>query len=377
MPAGTWCTELIGIQSAVGGYNNSYSFSGDLTNNLVYANTNQGIVLDHAQANGSDLPQVINNTVYQEVGDAIRIQGSSQNVRLRNNILWVDAGYDLYVASDSQVGFNSDYNNLHTTGSGKLARWQLGDGSFRDFSTQVDWFYELGQDGHSQTADPLFVDRDGADNVLGFSSQTTGPVQYLDDGQAGFSTTGTWTSQGGGYGASSLKAATSGSPQATWTFSGLTPGSYYQLAATWPATASAYYARYSISDGNTVLTTTDISQTVAPNGFTDAGVPWNNLSLVYVTGSTLVVTLSSYYSGYPVVADAVRLRAVVGDHGLDDTGVESLTDGRCRGSAVVFSGRADLQRRSREPRAHGEYKSGGGQCRPDGADAVAEWRREA
>ncbi len=261
---------------------------------------------------------MINNTVYQEVGDAIRIQGSSQNVRLRNNILWVDAGYDLYVASDSQVGFNSDYNNLHTTGSGKLARWQLGDGSFRDFSTQVDWFYELGQDGHSQTADPLFVDRDGADNVLGFSSQTTGPVQYLDDGQAGFSTTGTWTSQGGGYGASSLKAATSGSPQATWTFSGLTPGSYYQLAATWPATASAYYARYSISDGNTVLTTTDISQTVAPNGFTDAGVPWNNLSLVYVTGSTLVVTLSSYYSGYPVVADAVRLQAVVGDHGLDD-----------------------------------------------------------
>ncbi len=70
-------SNSIGIQSAVGGYNNSYSFSGDLTNNLVYANTNQGIVLDHAQANGSDLPQVINNTVYREVGDAIRIQGSS------------------------------------------------------------------------------------------------------------------------------------------------------------------------------------------------------------------------------------------------------------------------------------------------------------
>ena len=39
---------------------------------------------------------------------------------LRNNILWVEAGYDISVAADSQVGFQSDYNDLYTTGSGKI-----------------------------------------------------------------------------------------------------------------------------------------------------------------------------------------------------------------------------------------------------------------
>ncbi len=38
-------SNLIGIQSAVGGYNNSYSFSGDLTNNLRTPTPTAGIVL--------------------------------------------------------------------------------------------------------------------------------------------------------------------------------------------------------------------------------------------------------------------------------------------------------------------------------------------
>jgi hypothetical protein len=49
---------------------------------------------------------VVNNTVYQPVGDAVRVE-ASQGVEVRNNILWVEAGYDLYVASDSQTGFTS------------------------------------------------------------------------------------------------------------------------------------------------------------------------------------------------------------------------------------------------------------------------------
>ena len=38
---------------------------------------------------------------------------AAPTARLRNNILWVEAGYDLYVTPDSQVGFNSDYNLLY------------------------------------------------------------------------------------------------------------------------------------------------------------------------------------------------------------------------------------------------------------------------
>ena len=48
------------------------------------------------------------------MGDAIRIEGSSTNVRLRNNVLTVDAGYDISVDPNSQGGFTSDYNLLHT-----------------------------------------------------------------------------------------------------------------------------------------------------------------------------------------------------------------------------------------------------------------------
>ncbi len=88
-------------------------------------------------------------------------------MRLRNNILWVDAGYDLYVASDSQVGFNSDYNLLYKTGAGQVGLWQgVANGSL--FS----WQGATQLDQNSLAQDPLFVDRDGADNILGYGGIT-------------------------------------------------------------------------------------------------------------------------------------------------------------------------------------------------------------
>ena len=75
-------------------------------------------------ANPEGTPLVVSNTVYQPAGDAIRILGLSGNVQLRNNILWVQSGYDIIVPADSEVGFQSDYNALVTTGSGKLGQWE-------------------------------------------------------------------------------------------------------------------------------------------------------------------------------------------------------------------------------------------------------------
>jgi len=77
-------------------------------NNVVYANSNRGI-----RVNGVYGTKIVNNTVYQEVGGAVRLDSSSINTLLRNNILWVAAGYDVYVASSSQSGFSSDYNLLY------------------------------------------------------------------------------------------------------------------------------------------------------------------------------------------------------------------------------------------------------------------------
>ena len=91
-----------------------------ISNNLIYANVNQGILVSGTTA----AHQIVNNTVYQPVGDAVRIQGGSSGISLKNNILWTQAGYDLYVTPDSEQGFSSDYNDLYTTASGKLAFWE-------------------------------------------------------------------------------------------------------------------------------------------------------------------------------------------------------------------------------------------------------------
>ena len=125
---------------------------------MVYANTNQAILIV------GSLAQITNNTVYQSAGDAVRIEGGSRPsiATLRNNILWTDAGDAISVANDGQAGFDSDYNTLYTTGTGKLARW-----SGRDFTSLADWFYEVGFDGHSRTGDPLLIDPNGADELPG------------------------------------------------------------------------------------------------------------------------------------------------------------------------------------------------------------------
>ena len=111
--------------------------------NLVYRNSNLGILVD-----GAHNLAVLNNTVYIPAGyagspDAIRLQGGANNITLENNILWSDSGYDLYVTTDSQIGFKSDYNNLYTTGSGKLVWWQ------KDFGDLFDWQVEAAYDTHS------------------------------------------------------------------------------------------------------------------------------------------------------------------------------------------------------------------------------------
>ncbi len=154
----------IGIQTS-----GPYGFGGKILNNLVYANANEGLVISGAQPTSL----VANNTIYQPVGNAVRVQDGSNGTRLRNNILWVDAGYNLYVTPDSQAGFNSDYNLLVTSGAGQVGFWEG-----QSFATQADWFYELGSDAHSISGDPLFVNPAGSDGILGYSG---GADHGLDD----------------------------------------------------------------------------------------------------------------------------------------------------------------------------------------------------
>ncbi|MEX2188872.1 MAG: right-handed parallel beta-helix repeat-containing protein [Pirellulales bacterium] len=156
----------LGIQVGCCGLYNA----AQVTNNLVYANTTAGILIGRSYAANGVL--IGNNTVYQLQGDALVFEGDTSLVSVKNNVL-VSGGYVINGASYNLLGLTSDYNVLNATGAAKLARWQN-----RDFTSRVDWFYELGLDAHSQTVDPQFVDIDGPDNQLGYVSG----VDYgLDD----------------------------------------------------------------------------------------------------------------------------------------------------------------------------------------------------
>jgi len=121
--------------------------------------------LDNVQTSNGTL-SLTNNTVMELNADAVQIINNSQNVRLKNNILWAGGAghYALNVANTAQRGFSSDYNLIYFTGGAKFGFWQ------NDFGTLADWRYELGFDTHSLSADPLFVDGDGNDNVRGLQN---------------------------------------------------------------------------------------------------------------------------------------------------------------------------------------------------------------
>ena len=195
-------------------------YTGTVSNNVLEGNTTAGI---HDQASPYGGPQYLdNNTIVAEAGNGIQVDGGTVNAELLNNILWAQAGYDIAVAADSEVGFQSDYDLFYATETGMVASWQG-----QSILTQPDWFYETGNDPHGQFANPQFVDESGPDGVTGFSTAPVGPPVVIDDSSAsGFSVTGSWSQQtNGGYLGEHLTAAAGdNTATATWTFTGLTPG---------------------------------------------------------------------------------------------------------------------------------------------------------
>ena len=147
-------------------------------------------------------------------------------------------------------------------------------------------------------------------------------VAVVDNGDAGYTSTGTWTnSLSAGYGGDLAYApAGSGCCTATWQFTGLTPGQIYNLSATWIAhpnrTSAAPYTLYDVVAGSDVLrATVPVNQQLAPNDFYyDASDPprnswWENLGSVTPTETSLKVKLNNVPNGF-VIADAVQLRSV-------------------------------------------------------------------
>ena len=150
-------------------YNNNvgirldFGSAGAVTNNIVYNSSDTGIQIYGGGYYGGT-PTISGNTIIQSVGNGVYVFDSrSQNVLVKNNIIQASGGYAIKVEPDSSRGFQSDYNVINITGTGKIGRWEN-----TDFNDPADWFYEVGLDQHSQFADPQFVNLAGPDGVLGF-----------------------------------------------------------------------------------------------------------------------------------------------------------------------------------------------------------------
>ena len=143
-------------------------------------------------------------------------------------------------------------------------------------------------------------------------------VQIIDNGDTGYSTVGTWATipdPGAFFGHETdidYSEKGNGSDVARWTFN-VTPG-MYKVSATWSAHANrGQDAPYTILDNGSALGTVNVNQEQAPNDFTDAGSPWEDLGTFTITGSTLNVELSDAISDAGtqyVIADAVRIEKI-------------------------------------------------------------------
>ncbi len=157
-------------------------------------------------------------------------------------------------------------------------------------------------------------DLDEAVYNIDLNGTVTEPVivpVLLDDGDAGFSLTGSWETQTGGYGNDTRAAGgNDGTKTATWVFTGLTSGTY-QIDATWlPGSDRASNAPYVVRDGvgGSILSVFGVNQRVLPSGArSDGGRPFAHLETVTVTNGTLVVGLSNNGTNGAIFADAVRI----------------------------------------------------------------------
>jgi parallel beta-helix repeat protein len=130
-----------------------------IRNNLIYDFT--GFAYKTTNANGYVFE---NNTVYSTSGDGLVIRGSSSGTVV-NNIFHLEAGTAIDLDFASQVSLASDYNIFDMTESGIVGTWAGG-----SRSTLQDWRNASFLDGNSLSIDPLFVDVDGADGILGYAS---------------------------------------------------------------------------------------------------------------------------------------------------------------------------------------------------------------
>ncbi|NLF31936.1 MAG: hypothetical protein GX591_13735 [Planctomycetes bacterium] len=148
---------------------------------------------------------------------------------------------------------------------------------------------------------------------IGYSM--AGAECIIDDGDAAFTTTGSWSVRAQGH-AGDSRRTTDADGRAVWTFTGLSPGYCYRISATWTdggdrnSQVSYTVIDHENDDIDTVLATRIIDQRSTPNDYSDANTYWEDLADgVLLRGTSLSITLSGSPDGL-IVADAIRVERV-------------------------------------------------------------------
>ena len=155
-------------------------------------------------------------------------------------------------------------------------------------------------------------------NFGNHSAPSLTPTQVIDNGQAGYSETGTWATGVAGFNGTNRIARTvhSGSSTATasWSFTGL-PSAVYDVYVTFAGKrGDSIAAPFTVYDGTTSLGTQNLDESIrvtqaqggrAQGGY--GGVGWLELSSYAIASGTLQVQLGNLASNNFVDADGVLI----------------------------------------------------------------------
>ena len=181
--------------------------------------------------------------------------------------------------------------------------------------------------------------------------------KIMDNGDAGFTTTGEWTRwTGQGYlnDVHESKPGT-GADVARWTFTNLLPG-LYRVSATWSAyTNRATNSPFEVLDGDVSHGIYAVNQRVVPTQFLDEGGWWYDLGVSHqVESGTLAVRLSDAADGR-VNADAIRIERLAASAGatvVSSVGMQPLDANLLRATASAMVGLSDATRRVDSDKHH-------------------------
>ena len=208
-------------------------------------------------------------------------------------------------------------NGTHATPAGNYAFTGVGRGSYQVAQVvQTNWVQTQPLYPTVYTVTPQSGQNLLALNFGDHASPALSPVAVIDNGQPGYSETGTWSTAVGGFNGTNRVAQTvrgSGhTSTASWTFSGLVPATYFVYVTFASKSRYATAAPFSVKGSSAQSVNEALLVTQSQGGRnmgSYGGVGWLELGTYVPSGGQLNVVLTNLASGNDVDADGLLLVA--------------------------------------------------------------------